>query len=405
MKIKNERTIKVDTSNKELIESYKLGAIEYFKERSPEAQYYEYVKPFTTIFGPPDQNQLYVCYLHDIANIIMALNLPGGCRVLDVACGAGWLSEFFFRYGYDVTGIDISDDLISIARDRIGSIKYTPFGRDQSYIRFKAMDIEREHLDANFDAIIFYDGLHHFSDIDRVFDNVKKMLSPGGKVLIKEGAMPPKGSKAEQELMEVFKEYNTLESPFDHDYLKNYLENSGFKYIKELIEINGFFEKSPTELAKIACLFNSPYNVNIFICQMEDIDLPNLNATWRADIVLTSLKEIEEDKSQKYLELILRITNVGDYAWKNDPNLQKIGSTTLGIKLYSPTGKLLDEILGRTPMPKTVNPGESIQLSVYYPLSCVDIKGECKLSVDMVLQGYFWFEQKGSKPLIIFIDA
>ena len=95
------------------------------------------------------------------------------------------------------------------------------------------------------------------------------------------------------------------------------------------------------------------------------------------------------------------IKNIGDSTWKNDSNLKKLGCTTLGIKLYSSTGKLLDEILGRTPLPKMVNPGESIQLLVYYPLSCIDVRGECKLSVDMVLQGYFWFEQKGSKPLII----
>jgi 2-polyprenyl-3-methyl-5-hydroxy-6-metoxy-1,4-benzoquinol methylase len=353
----------------------------------------------STIYAPPDPST--VGYLHDAANVITALDLSGGSRILDVACANGWLSEFLFRYGYDVTGVDISEDLLQVARNRIEAIKYTPYGRDKTSIRFKQLDIEKEYLEACFDAIIFYDCLHHFSDIDGVLGNAKKMLAPGGKVLIKEGAMPPKGSDGEKKLLQVFKEYNTLESPFDHEELKAYSKSIGFGYIKEYIEINGFFEKSPTELSKLKNRFVSPYDVNIFVCQTEKGDLPdiNANALWHADISLKSLKEIDEG-SRKYLELIFNIRNIGDSTWENDSNL-KIGSTTLGIKLYSPAGNLVEEILGRTPLPKTVSPGEFIELLVYYPLSCIDIKGKCTMSVDMVLQGYFWFEQKGSKPLIL----
>ena len=329
----------------------------------------------------------------------MTLEIPGESKILDVACGAGWLSEFLFRYGYDVTGIDISEDLLKIANDRIEAIKFTPLGRDKSYIRFKKLDIEKESLSTYFDAIIFYDCLHHFSDIDGVFENAKKMLASGGKVLIKEGAMPPKGSDGEKELLRVFKEYNTLESPFDHDELKAYLKNIGFNDIKEYIEINGFFEKSSTELSRLTNRFVSPYDMNILICQMGKANLPDVNAVWRADISLKSHMESVE-KSQKCLELTFNIKNIGDSTWKNDSDL-KIGSVALGAKLYSPEGYLVEELLGRTPLPKIVYPGESVELTVHYPLSGFDVKGEYRLAFDLVLQGYFWFEQKGSKPLKI----
>jgi 2-polyprenyl-3-methyl-5-hydroxy-6-metoxy-1,4-benzoquinol methylase len=402
-KNKVKRTIQVDASDEIVIESYKQGAINYFERRSPESKYYEYVKPFTTIYAPPDPS--IVWYLHDVANMIMALNLAGGCKILDVACANGWLSEFLFRYGYDVTGIDICEDLLQVARDRIAAIKYTPYGRDKNSIRFEKLDIERESIDAHFDAIIFYDCLHHFSDIDGVFRNVKRMLAPGGKVIIKEGAMPPKESDGEKKMLQVFEEYNTLESPFDHDDLKSYLKGIGFFYINEYIEINGFFKRNPAELAKVADRFNSPYDVNIFVCQIEKSsdDLPDINARWNADIALKSVTEIN-DGSERYIKLIFNIKNIGDCTWKDDINLDgglKLGSVSLGIKMYSPMGNLIEENLGRTPLTRKVNPGDSIDMSVNYPLSDISIRGECKILVDMVLQGYFWFEHKGSKPLLI----
>jgi 2-polyprenyl-3-methyl-5-hydroxy-6-metoxy-1,4-benzoquinol methylase len=41
-----------------------------------------------------------------------------GERVLDAGCGHGRDSEFFHEKGLNVTGIDISEELIDIARER-----------------------------------------------------------------------------------------------------------------------------------------------------------------------------------------------------------------------------------------------------------------------------------------------
>jgi hypothetical protein len=166
--------------------------------------------------------------------------------------------------------------------------------------------------------------------------------------------------------------------------LKAYLKNIGFNDINEYIEINGFFEKSSTELSRLTNRFVSPYDMNILICQMGKANLPDVNAVWRADISLKSHMESVE-KSQKCLELTFNIKNIGDSTWKNDSDL-KIGSVALGAKLYSPEGYLVEELLGRTPLPKIVYPGESVELTVHYPLSGFDVKGEYRLAFDLVLQ-------------------
>ncbi len=51
-----------------------------------------------------------------IEQLLVHLNPPANCRMLDVACGKGRHSKFLSSKGYDVTGIDISVDSIAYAK-------------------------------------------------------------------------------------------------------------------------------------------------------------------------------------------------------------------------------------------------------------------------------------------------
>jgi len=44
---------------------------------------------------------------------VAALALPGGSRVLDLACGTGDLSRLALRHGYRVVGTDLSAGMLS----------------------------------------------------------------------------------------------------------------------------------------------------------------------------------------------------------------------------------------------------------------------------------------------------
>ena len=44
--------------------------------------------------------------------------LPSGCKLLDLGCGPGWSSLFLTRAGWKVLGLDISQRMIEIARER-----------------------------------------------------------------------------------------------------------------------------------------------------------------------------------------------------------------------------------------------------------------------------------------------
>lgn len=391
---KRTRTVEIDGSDGRAAATFKASAIEYVRNLPEWARYHLYTKPFYTIGSTIEPVSL--VYLYDVANILQILALPGGSTVLDVACGPGWLSEFLYRFGYDVTGIDICEDLLEIARERIGALSYHPLDRPLDSIRFRKADIEEEFLDERFDAVILYDCLHHFVDAGAVLKHVRRMLGPGGKLLIKEGAMPEPGSEGERRILEAGREYGTLESPFDHDCLEELLHEAGFESVRSFVEVNGAFERGRSDLKRIRELFQMPCRVNFMVCQLEEAD-PS-SPPWGASIRTIEWKQIVNEGKVE-IDALLVLENAGTRTWRSDGTLNP-DNVCLGVRVYDDSGRLVEEHLVRTPINREVLPGERTQVEVRYPISTVIPDAvEATLVFDMVLQGRFWFSDRSSEAL------
>jgi 2-polyprenyl-6-hydroxyphenyl methylase/3-demethylubiquinone-9 3-methyltransferase len=92
--------------------------------------------------------------------------------VLDVACGAGFLSNPLAREGHRVTGIDLSESSLVVAGkyDTTGTAKYL------------VMDAyELSFPDASFDVVCAMDFLEHVDDPGRVVKEISRVLKPGGR--------------------------------------------------------------------------------------------------------------------------------------------------------------------------------------------------------------------------------
>jgi len=172
---------------------YKRGAIEYPNKLEPSDRHHLLTKPFYDLAqkharwpgdGLDADTHRHFC---DFANLAVVLALPPGARILDVGCGSGWLCEYFARFGYDVTGIDISPELIAMADERLSKVPYgSDHEKDLAY-RFLVHDIEDEALAETFDAVICYDSLHHFEDEHAVLRHLAAMLDYGGQLFVLEG--------------------------------------------------------------------------------------------------------------------------------------------------------------------------------------------------------------------------
>lgn len=101
-----------------------------------------------------------------------------GRRVLDVGCGGGLLTETMAAEGAQVTGIDLSEQLIDIAR-----LHLLESGLKAEYrvISAEAMAAEQP---AGFDAVTCMEMLEHVPDPQAIVQACFDLLKPGGRLFL-----------------------------------------------------------------------------------------------------------------------------------------------------------------------------------------------------------------------------
>ena len=99
-----------------------------------------------------------------------------GKTVLDLGCGGGFMSEALARKGARVIGVDPSEAAIRAAQDHAE--------KQALDIDYKAGSGESLPLaDHCVDCVVCVDVLEHVADLDRVLDEVQRVLKPGGVFL------------------------------------------------------------------------------------------------------------------------------------------------------------------------------------------------------------------------------
>jgi 2-polyprenyl-3-methyl-5-hydroxy-6-metoxy-1,4-benzoquinol methylase len=384
--------------------NYKQGAIDYPEKLSASDRHHLYTKPFYNLAnkiarwsgeGLDEDTQRHFC---DFANIAYALALPAGARILDVGCGSGWLCEYFARFGYQVTGIDISPELIRIARERLHRLPYAVDDQTAVHCDFLVHDIELTPLDQTFDAVICYDSLHHFENEQAVLENISKMLNDGGIFFLAEGERPPQGDDTEQELTAVMEKYETLEAPFSREYLLDLLKRKGFAIAGDYTAVLSLVERDNVEDNKLKFV-ETPGFYYLLCKKTNTLNLRDSRAPGKlaAELsITTGWNEVVRPGSR--IEFDLEIKNVGDTLWLVSREPLR-GRVRVGIKiLEAATQEVVEEIHGWPRIQKAMAPGEKATLRV--DLNAPPEGGGYLLKIDLLNQDICWFEQHGSKPLI-----
>jgi ubiquinone/menaquinone biosynthesis C-methylase UbiE len=102
-------------------------------------------------------------------------------RILDVGCGAGNFIHLLLETGVkdaSFVGIDVSKGAIAAARGHFA---------DHPNIAFVEDDVLGAPLEeGSFDVVCLSNTLHHLKKPDAVFERMRKLLKPGGALLINE---------------------------------------------------------------------------------------------------------------------------------------------------------------------------------------------------------------------------
>jgi 2-polyprenyl-3-methyl-5-hydroxy-6-metoxy-1,4-benzoquinol methylase len=385
---------------------YKQAAIDYPGKLDAERLHYLRTKPFYNLANKPPkfhgegmdvETHRHFC---DFANMAAALGLPAGARILDIACGSGWLSEYFARLGYDVTGIDISPKLIQIAEERVRAVPGLVDHQTAMRCRFRAHDVELTPLDEKFDAIICYDAMHHFVDEHAVVRHFAAMLPMGGLLFILEGNRPPIASAAEAELVAVMRKYRTLESPFDPAYLCQLLDQSGFAVVGDYVSVNELIDREALdEQSRIRVEIPA---INYLLCKKVSETAPGSSVpdsrapgVLRAEISLRSAW-LGSFAPGEIFVAVLRVQNKGDTLWLGGRYLRR-GAVMLGVRILDGSGAIREEFHGAPPLPRAVAPNESSEMVIEH--QSPSEPGLYILKIDLVDQHVCWFEEGGSEAL------
>jgi 2-polyprenyl-3-methyl-5-hydroxy-6-metoxy-1,4-benzoquinol methylase len=145
--------------------------------------------------------------------------LPPGGAVLDLGCGSGWTSLFLARAGYEVTGLDISERMIAIARERAQ--------QEQLNTTFITADMEAFELERrDFDGVLLFDSLHHCPDYSRVLRQAGTHLREGGYLLLME---PSWLHRYSPHARATERRYGVTELGFTRHQLHRELRRAGFR--------------------------------------------------------------------------------------------------------------------------------------------------------------------------------
>jgi ubiquinone/menaquinone biosynthesis C-methylase UbiE len=97
--------------------------------------------------------------------------VPKGTKVCDLGCGDGYASFKLAKAGYDVLGVDISEEMIEKARQQ----------RIEQNLIFKKGDISNvEEADASFGAIIAINSIEWTEQPLKVLNEMKRLVKPAG---------------------------------------------------------------------------------------------------------------------------------------------------------------------------------------------------------------------------------
>ena len=98
-------------------------------------------------------------------------------RLLDIGCGGGILAEQLAKLGADVTGIDLADDSLAVAKlhaleNQIDNVSY----------KKESVEQHANNHQAHYDVVTCLEMLEHVPDPQSIVESAIQCCKPGGKI-------------------------------------------------------------------------------------------------------------------------------------------------------------------------------------------------------------------------------
>jgi len=345
-------------------------------------------------------------YLFDFIVVAKSLDLRPGAEVLDFAAGSCYVSELLNRLGYLTVAFDLDAEVLAIGRERLT----LDHRCDPDRTRFVMGEGGcLPFADASFDGIICMNALHHMPDYRATLAEMWRVLRPGGRAVFSE---PGAEHSKHPESVSMMREHGVLERNVILAEIRQLAEAVGFRrmilkpYVSpEYVELNYDEFQAFKEGRKVSSPYLTAQEIAdvlerfhpLFYLEKEG-ERPLTSATVSPELLRARIviKECPTRVRQgESLRVVALCENMGQSLWLSQPRPLG-GYVTFGVKLLTPTGRLLDDSRGRQCLAADVPPGGRIEVVSEVSLDGCQA-GRYRVLFDMVNEQVHWFQHKGSE--------
>lgn len=134
---------------------------------------------FASVYDEFMDNVPYDEWTDYLVSLFKEYQIEAGQLILELGCGTGSMTRRLFKKGYDMIGLDYSDDMLEIAREK-DSQEEIPYGK----ILYLNQDMREFELYGTVACVIsICDSMNYITDpkdLKKVFSLVNNYLDPGG---------------------------------------------------------------------------------------------------------------------------------------------------------------------------------------------------------------------------------
>jgi ubiquinone/menaquinone biosynthesis C-methylase UbiE len=117
--------------------------------------------------------------LERVLELVDALALAPGARVLECGCGPGHLAAALLERGFDVTAIDTSPAMLALTSERTRTIA----GARRPALQLASLE-QLPHRDASFDLVASTGVIEYLRDDATALREMWRVLRPGGRLVL-----------------------------------------------------------------------------------------------------------------------------------------------------------------------------------------------------------------------------
>lgn len=176
-----------------------------------------------------------------------------GLKVLDVGCGGGLISEAMAAFGAEVTGIDMGEAPLSVAK-----LHLLESGHTVEYLQITAEELAEQRA-GEYDVVTCLEMLEHVPDPSLVIKACSDLVKPGGDVYFSTINRNPKA---------------WLFAVVGAEYVLNLLPRGTHEYDKFIkpSELDGWARDSQLTTKKMIGLHYNPFTQNYKLAPGVDVN-------------------------------------------------------------------------------------------------------------------------------------